>query len=106
MLQNILKDERFNIMFSFLVGIGIICIIKPLCSGSECGVIEKPPQDVDFDKYVYHINGNKCYEFKPEIIECPTSGAIEAFQECQSYKSKISGHDDFSRRISSINRCD
>ena len=50
-LLRILSDNRFNIIFSILLGIGIVCIIRPLCIGSECS-IEKPPVSNDFDKYV------------------------------------------------------
>jgi hypothetical protein len=106
-ILNILNDNRFNIFFSFILGIGIICIVRPMCSGSECKV-EKPPAEKDFDKYVYRMNGGTCYEFKSEIIECPASGAIEAFRECQNIsmdKDTFIG-DEFSRRGTPIKRCE
>jgi hypothetical protein len=78
-MLHILNDNRFNIFFSLMLGIGIVCIVRPMCSGSECN-ISKPPISKDFDKYVYRM-GSKCFEFTPEVKECPTSGAIEAFRE-------------------------
>lgn len=81
-LLNILHDQKFNTFFSFILGIGIICLFRPICTGNECNV-NKAPEDKDFDKYVYRIGG-KCYAFKTEIIACPPSGAIEAFQEMSS----------------------
>lgn len=85
-ITSLLQDEKFNYIFSFLLGIGLMCIMRPMCSGKECASW-KPPLEKDFDKYVYRL-AEKCYEFKTNVITCPASGAIEAFQ------------DDFSRRPS------
>jgi hypothetical protein len=92
-LQNLLHDEKFNLFFSFMLGVGIICILRPICSGSDCNV-NKAPSDKDFDKYVYRMGNAKCYEFKTEITDCPSSGAIEAFK------------DQFVRRTSPISQCE
>ena len=78
-IQQILKDPHFNIVFSVLVGVGLICMIRPQCKGPECN-INKPPVEEDFDKYVYRMQGGKCYEFKTNIVECPSSGSVEAFE--------------------------
>ena len=48
------------------------------------------------------MSGSKCYEFKTEIIECPSSGAVEAFRECYNEDT----HDKFSRRGTPIKRCE
>jgi len=77
-IHHLLKDERFNIFFSFIVGLGIICIIRPRCVGAACNV-NKAPEDKDFEKHVYRMGGGKCYEFKTEMTSCPASGAIESF---------------------------
>lgn len=102
-LLHLLKDERFNIFFSFLVGLGIVCIIRPQCKDKECA-INKPPAEKDFDKFVYRMPGNKCFEFKTEVVSCPSSGAIEAFRENQN--SNETFHDSFSRRVSPILTCE
>ena len=73
-----LQDKKFNAFFSFVVGVGIICIFRPMCSGSDCNVM-KAPAEKDFDQYVYRMGTGECYEFKTEIVKCPASGAIEAF---------------------------
>lgn len=105
-LTDILKDEKFNMFFSFILGIGLICMIRPICNGEECTVL-KAPSDKDFDKYVYRMGKGKCYEFKTEIIECPQSGTIEAFRECSNIqKTKESFVDQFSRRNTPIKRCE
>jgi len=92
-LLNLMHDARFNTFFSFVVGIGIICILRPMCSGSNC-VITKAPSAADFDKHVYRMGEGKCYEFKTAVTDCPASGTIEAF--------KIKPSDQFSRRCSPI----
>ncbi len=104
-LLNFLKDERFSVFFSFVLGVGLICVFRPICSGSECNV-EKPPAEQDFDKYVYRMSGGKCYEFKSEIVECPSSGTIEAFRECGAMANTETFRDDFSRRDTPIKRCE
>lgn len=74
-----LQDKRFDIFFSVILGIGIICMIRPVCEGKECS-LRKAPQEKDFDKFVYRMGGNKCYQFKSKIVSCPASGAVEAFE--------------------------
>jgi len=103
---NFLKDERFNVFFSFVVGLGLVCICRPLCSGDDCNV-NKAPSDKEFDKYVYRMGGGKCYEFKSEIVKCPASGTIEAFRECrENTRESESFRDQFSRRDTPIKRCE
>ena len=102
---NFLKDERFSLFFSFVLGIGLICMFRPICSGDECNV-SKAPSDQNFDKFIYRMGGGKCYEFKTEIVKCPVSGTIEAFQECSKNNSNESFRDSFSRRTTPITRCE
>lgn len=104
-IPDLMKDKRFDIFFSFVLGIGLICIFKPMCTGSECNV-SKAPADKDFDKYAYRMGGGKCYEFKSEIVECPASGTIEAFRECSNRTNSEPFRDQFSRRDTPIKRCE
>jgi len=76
-LSQILHNKKFDMIFSVLLGIGVICILRPICSGSDCSV-NKPPSDVNFHEHVYRLGG-KCYQFKIKNLTCPPSGAIEAF---------------------------
>jgi hypothetical protein len=91
-ITNILHSKTFDILFSFLLGIGIICILRVPCKGSECN-ITKAPSDSKFENYVYRMNGGKCYEFKSDIVDCPAVGAIEPFES----------HSGFARRDHGIN---
>ena len=61
-IPDLMKDKRFDIFFSFVLGIGLICMFRPMCSGSECNV-SKSPTEKDFDKYAYRMGGGKCFEF-------------------------------------------
>ena len=74
----IFKRPGFNAAFSFVIGFGIICLIRPLCKGKEC-VIEKAPDRREFESAAYRING-KCYKFSSEMKECPTKNVIEPFR--------------------------
>lgn len=96
MLKDILKSDNFNTFFSFMLGLGLICIIRPMCSGPDCS-INKPPLEKDFDKYVYRF-GSKCYKFNTKITECPAEGTIEAFQQ----NEELFMGDSFLRRRSNI----
>lgn len=87
-LTSVLQDEKFNYFFSLVLGIGLICVIRPMCSGKECTTI-KPPAEKDFDRYVYRL-AEKCYEFKTKVISCPATGAIEAFQNSDRFARRDS----------------
>jgi hypothetical protein len=100
-ILNFLKDGRFNLFFSFVLGVGIICIFRPICKGVECEV-NKPPSEKDFDKYVYRM-GDKCYQFTTDIIKCPPSGAIEAFKSNKNTDEFVG--DIFRRRNTPISIC-
>ena len=77
-MYEVLKTEKFAVFFSFIVGASIVALCYPLCKGDSC-IIKKAPSVEEMKKKTYHI-GRKCYQFKPETIECPASGVIEAFQ--------------------------
>jgi len=71
-----------------------------MCTGPDC-VITKPPSEADFDKNVYRMGGGQCYEFKTEIVKCPSSGSVEAFQH-YPMPVKTFNHANFSSRTSVI----
>ncbi len=77
-ITGFLQDEKFNVIFSFLLGVGLVCILRPMCDGKEC-VTWKPPAEKDFDQFVYRL-ADKCYAFHTKVVTCPAAGAIEAFQ--------------------------
>jgi hypothetical protein len=106
-ILHFLQDKRFDIFFSVILGIGIICMIRPVCEGNDC-TLRKAPQEKDFDKFVYRM-GRKCYQFKTKIVSCPASGAVEAFQQPQALHNTASqasqasqASDAFSRRPTPI----
>lgn len=78
-LQDILKSPQFNIAFSFILGIGIVAIARPLCKGEACTLFKAPPVK-EWDGAVYRIGGD-CYEYTTKTIQCPGSGEIEAFKD-------------------------
>lgn len=74
----VLKTEKFAILFSAILGFAVIAITIPVCRGDEC-VVKKAPLVSEMKETTYKL-GSKCYQFKPEFVDCPAKGAIEAFQ--------------------------
>jgi hypothetical protein len=89
MLKNLLKNPLFNLIFSFLLGVGIIAMIRPLCKGENCQ-IDKAPVVSQFDGKVYRI-GRECYEFKAETTDCKSSGNIESFRDQFRHRQSLVG---------------
>lgn len=78
MLSKLLKNPLFNVTFSFLLGLGVVALVRPLCKDGECTVKKAPPVK-EWDGAVYRV-GNKCHEYKTKSVECPASGMIESFR--------------------------
>jgi hypothetical protein len=74
-----MKSEWFNVVFSLLVGIGIVAILRPTCTGDACTTM-KAPSPAEWNGYVYQM-GSKCYEFKTQVVDCAGATAIESFGE-------------------------
>lgn len=78
MIWDFMKSKEFNVIFSFLLGLGLAAILRPACKGDQC-VIQKAPPLKDFKDATYQV-GNKCYQFSVENQECPPKGIVEAFR--------------------------
>lgn len=72
------ETPQFRFFFSFMIGLGIMSLFRPLCKGNECQVVKAPPPH-EVEKTTYKI-GEKCYQFKTGTVECPAEGVIEAFE--------------------------
>lgn len=57
-------------IMSLLIGFGIAALFRPLCKGPECLILKGPPVN-DIKGYAYQM-GEKCIEFIPKILVCPT----------------------------------
>lgn len=62
-----LKTKNFHMLLSFLIGVFIILIIRPICKEDEC-ITHINPDIKDIEKSTYQI-GSKCYQFKASVIE-------------------------------------
>ncbi len=69
-------------IFSFILGFGLVALAMPMCKGDEC-FIKKAPLIEEMKGTTYRI-GKKCYQFRSEYVECPATGVIEAFQPMQA----------------------
>ena len=75
---NFLKTDSFDNVFSFILALGCMALLKPICTGKECQIQKAPPLD-EIKGTTYQI-GSKCYQFEVQHKECPETGAIEPFQ--------------------------
>jgi hypothetical protein len=78
MLIDILKDKRFDFFFSFLMGVFIILLLRPICKGEDCFSF-KAPSVKTISENAYKI-GDTCYKFVPKDVKCPMTGVVEPFQ--------------------------
>jgi hypothetical protein len=73
-----LKTKTFDVIFSFILGLGCMALLKPVCKGDACEIHRAPPYE-EVKTSTYQM-GEKCYQFKANPVECPTTGVIEPFQ--------------------------
>ena len=73
-----LKSETFSVIFSFVLGLGCMAVLKPACKGTECSIQKAPPYE-EVTKSTYQM-GSDCFQFQAKPIECPSKGVIEPFQ--------------------------
>ena len=77
-MLKLIKSDSFDNVFSFVLALGCMTLLKPICKGEECEV-RKPPSVDEIKTSTYQL-GSKCYKFIPEHVECPEKGAIEPFE--------------------------
>lgn len=77
MIVDTIKTEKFAITFSIILGFAIMALAIPACKGDEC-FLRKAPSVKEMKESTFRI-GSKCYQFKPEMVDCPAKGAVEAF---------------------------
>jgi hypothetical protein len=72
------KSETYSVVFSVILGMGIIAVLRPTCTNESC-VIKKAPSTDEVINTTYQI-GSKCYKFTTNMIDCPEKGVIEPFE--------------------------
>ena len=77
MIFDFMKTKKFNLVFSFLLGLGLMAVLRPVCKGDACILLKAPPAH-EVKGATYQI-GKKCYQFETFVIDCPNSGVIESF---------------------------
>ncbi len=58
----------------------LVFLVRPVCNGTACGEVFKAPPVEEIKHAAYRI-ADKCYEFTPKTIDCPSKGVIESFIE-------------------------
>lgn len=93
MIDRVLKNQNFNIIFSIVLGMAIVFVVKPMCQGALCKPIEKAPPVSEMNNKVYRY-GEKCYKYTSKTIQCPSSGnIIESFMSKQDRLPMYNGYD-------------
>jgi len=78
MISDALNKPAFGMVISFMLGLAIVMVVTPMCRGKDCMIVKAPPLH-EVNHSVYHI-ATKCYTFEAVPMECPATGAIEAFE--------------------------
>jgi hypothetical protein len=73
-----MQDPMVSAVLSFFIGFGLAAIFRPVCTGSDCIVINGPPVR-DVVNKVYQM-GAKCVEFTTEVTECPKEGVVKTVE--------------------------
>ena len=79
--RDIFKEKKFHIVFSFIIGLFIASLMKPVCRGTDCYKFKTPPVK-EITGVTYKI-GDKCYQFKTKDTPCPAKGVIEPYENQQ-----------------------
>jgi hypothetical protein len=70
----VIETPGIATVLSFVLGVGLAAMFRPVCKGPECVVVRGPPVQ-DIRDAVYQF-GTKCVEFKPRPMECPKAGTV------------------------------
>jgi hypothetical protein len=63
-----LKSKQFHIVFSFIIGLFLVLILRPTCKDENC-IDRKNPSIEEITSSTYQL-GSKCYQFKNSSVEC------------------------------------
>jgi hypothetical protein len=77
MLADVIKDKRFNLFFSFVIGLFVAVLLRPQFHKDKSTFFKTPPMKELRDNA--YMVGKKCYKFRPDEVECPLDGVIEPF---------------------------
>jgi len=77
-LFTFIHSNTFNIIWSAILGMGIVAVLKPSCKPGEC-VTKKAPSADEVTKAPYQI-GTKCYKFSTNPVDCSGVDIIEPFR--------------------------
>lgn len=65
-----LQNQNVAFLVSCILGFGFAALLRPMCTGPDCVILRGPPV-ASVRGAVYQI-GEKCHEFTPKAVECPT----------------------------------
>lgn len=87
-ILEVMKTENFNIFFSFVLGLGIIAMLRPICKGETCAIKKAPPVK-EWNGAVYRL-GAECFEYKATPVQCPPAGSQDIYESFRQRDSNLS----------------
>jgi hypothetical protein len=73
-LLKVMEVPGIATLISFVLGVAVAAMFRPVCKGPECVVVRGPPVQ-DIRDAVYQF-GSRCIEFKTKTVECPKNGTV------------------------------
>lgn len=67
-----LKSKTYHNVFSFLIGLFIVLIVRPTCKDDSC-IQHMNPDLKEISTSTYQL-GTKCYQFQHTTVDCNTTG--------------------------------
>ena len=65
---NFIYTDLGRLISCFIVGLGLSLMLRSVCSGPECVIVEGPPIR-DVEKNIFKFE-NKCYSYKAIATKC------------------------------------
>jgi hypothetical protein len=56
-------------IMSAIFGIAFAFMFQKVCKGAQCYIFKSPPQE-EISKYVYQIEDEGCFKYKPKVVPC------------------------------------
>ena len=66
--NRLFRNEKGCLLISGLFGIALALMLKRVCKGKGCIVIQAPPLN-EINNTIYELEG-ECYKYTPKVVKC------------------------------------
>lgn len=70
-MSSLFKNKHIKIILSVIWGLGLASLFKKVCKGRKC--IEYKAPSPDYIKNNIFSFNDKCYKYKPKLINCKSN---------------------------------